>query len=149
MADRIDEIGAVHRVEMKIPDAVIDEIENLFGGDRRGDELSRLRIVIEPFETIGEPLRHARAGSLGEIRRLLEILHRHDAWRDRNIESARPHFVEKAQIDFVFEEKLGDRPVRSGIDLGFQNIDIGVGRDTFGVAFRIGGHRDFEIGDLL
>ena len=32
MADRIDKVGAVHRVEMKIPDAVIDEIENLFGG---------------------------------------------------------------------------------------------------------------------
>ena len=119
MADRVDEIGAVHRVEMKFPNAVIDEIENLFGGDRRGDELSRLRIIIEPFETIGEPLRNTRAGSLREIRRLLETLHRHDAWRDRNIESARLHFFEKPQIDFVFEEKLGDRPVRSGIDLGF------------------------------
>jgi len=67
MADRIDEIGAVHRVEMKFPDAVIDEIENLFGGDRRGDELSRLRIIVEPFETIGEPLRNTGTGSLREI----------------------------------------------------------------------------------
>ncbi len=132
MADRIDEIGAVHRVEMKFPDAVIDEIENLFGGDRRSNELSGLRIVIEPFETVGEPLRNARAGALREFCRLLEILHRHDARRDRNIKSPRLHLVEKPQIDFVFEKELGDRPVRAGIDLGFQDIDVGIGRDAFG-----------------
>ncbi len=149
MADRIDKVGAVHRVEMKIPDAVIDEIENLFGGDRRGDEFSRLRIVVEPFETIGKPLRDRSSGPPGELRRLLETLHRNDARDDRDVDSRVPHLIEKTQIDFVFEKELGDRPARSGIDLGFQDIDIGVGRDTFGVAFRIGGHRDFEIGDLV
>ena len=29
MADRVDEIGAVQRVEMEVPDAVVDEIEHL------------------------------------------------------------------------------------------------------------------------
>src|SRR5580704_4221272 len=122
MADRIDKIGAVHRVEMKIPDAVIDEIENLFGGDRRGDEFSRLRIVVEPFETIGKPLRDRSSGPPGELRRLLETLHGDDTRRNRNIESPSLHFIEKTQIDFVFEKKLGDCPARSGINLGFQDV---------------------------
>ena len=87
MADRIDKVGAVHCVEMKIPDAVIDEIENLFGGDRRGDELPRLRIVVEPFETIGKPLRDRRSGPPGELRRLLETLHGDDTRRNRLIAS--------------------------------------------------------------
>src|SRR5437763_8081619 len=102
MADRIDKIGAVHCVEMKIPDAMIDEIEDLFGGDRRGNEFSRLWIIVEPFETIGKPLRDRSSGPPGELRRLLETLHRNDAWSNRNIDSTRPHFIEKTQIDFVF-----------------------------------------------
>src|ERR1700724_3815960 len=126
MADRIDKVGAVHGVEMKIPDAVIDEIENLFGGNRRGGEFSRLRIVVEPFETIGKPLRDRRSGPPGELRRLLETLHRNDARDDRDVDSPSTHLFYKTQIDFVFEEKLGDRPARSGIDLCSQDINIGV-----------------------
>src|SRR3984893_13931773 len=112
MADRVDKVGAVHRVEMKVSDAMIAEIENLFGGDRRGDELPRLRIGVEPFETIGNPLRNRTSGALGELRRLLETLHGDDTRRNRNIESPRLHFIEKTQIGFVFEKKLGDRPAR-------------------------------------
>src|SRR5580700_10398130 len=37
MADRVDEVGAVHGVEVKISDAVIDQIEHLLGGDGGGD----------------------------------------------------------------------------------------------------------------
>ena len=46
MADREGEVGAVQRVEMKLADALIDEIENLFGGDGRSDEVGRRRIVV-------------------------------------------------------------------------------------------------------
>ena len=34
MADRVDEIGAVHGVEMEIADAAVDQIEHLLGSDR-------------------------------------------------------------------------------------------------------------------
>src|ERR1700719_40197 len=34
VADCVDEIGAVHGVEVKVGDAVIDQVEHLFGGDR-------------------------------------------------------------------------------------------------------------------
>src|ERR1700730_15049875 len=33
MADRVDEVGAVHGVEMEVGDAAVDEVEHLLGGD--------------------------------------------------------------------------------------------------------------------
>src|SRR5580692_3125066 len=39
MADCVDEIGAVHGVEVKVGDAMIDQIEHLLGGYRGGDQL--------------------------------------------------------------------------------------------------------------
>src|SRR5580692_507536 len=34
VADRVDEIGAVHGVEMKVGHAMIDQVEHLLGGNR-------------------------------------------------------------------------------------------------------------------
>ena len=68
MADREDEVGAVHRVEMQFLYAAVDEVDDLLGADGRGDQAARHQIVVEPFETFGEPGRHARAGALGETR---------------------------------------------------------------------------------
>ena len=91
MADRVNQIGAVHGVEMEVGDAALDQIEHLLGGDRGGDQLSRRHVVVEPVEALGEPARHARAGALGEILHLLEVLHRQDARHDRDVDAARPH----------------------------------------------------------
>src|SRR5581483_1237525 len=76
MADRVDEVGAVHRVEMEIGDAAVDQIEHLLGRNRRGDQLARRRIVIEAVETLRKPRGHRRAAALGECGRRLEALHR-------------------------------------------------------------------------
>src|SRR5262249_42766764 len=46
MADGEDQFGFVHRVEVEILDATVDKIENLFGGDSRGHETARCRIVL-------------------------------------------------------------------------------------------------------
>ena len=67
MADRVDEIGAVHGVEVEFGDAVIDQVDHLLGGDRGGDQLARRRIVVEAVEALGEPGRHRGAGARGEI----------------------------------------------------------------------------------
>src|SRR5580704_14478667 len=37
MADRVDEVGAVHGVEVKAGDTVIHQVEHLLGGNRGGD----------------------------------------------------------------------------------------------------------------
>src|ERR1700675_2452732 len=45
VADRIDEIGAVHGVEVKVGDAVIDQVEHLLGGDGGSDQPAGCSIV--------------------------------------------------------------------------------------------------------
>ncbi len=105
---------------------MIDEIEHLLRGHRRCDEAASLRVIIETLEPVGEPLWHAAPGFFGESGGLFEILHRHDARNDRNIDVPRPQPVEIAQIDPILEKELCDRAARPGIDFGAQEIDIGV-----------------------
>ena len=67
---------------------------------------------------------YKRQGLAGEIRGLLEVLDGHDAGQNRDLDAARAHLVEIAEIDVVIEEELGDRPRRAGIDLLLERIDI-------------------------
>src|SRR5208282_4420001 len=40
VADRVDEVGAVHGVEVEVGDAVVYQIEHLLGVDAGGDQLA-------------------------------------------------------------------------------------------------------------
>ena len=108
MANRKHEIRAVHGVEVQFLNAMIDEIDHLLGAHGRRDQAACRGIVFEAVKSIGEPLRHARPGSAGEIGGLLEVLHRKDAGHDRNVKAGRRGDVEKAKVSRVIEEKLGD-----------------------------------------
>ena len=68
----------------------------------------------------------AAPAALGEILHLLEVLHRQDARHDRDVDAARAHPVEIAEIEIVLEEELRDRARRAGIDLGLEHVDVGV-----------------------
>src|SRR4051794_18649798 len=120
MADREHEVRAVHGVEMKGVDALFCQLLHLARRNRCGHELPRLGVVVEPFELVGEPGRHTGAGTGHEGARLLEIVHRHDAGDDRDVDAAGADAIEIAQIEVVIEEHLGDGPVRTGVDLGLQ-----------------------------
>src|SRR5580698_8246672 len=52
VADGVNQIGAVHGVEVKVGHAVIDEIQYLLGGDRGGDQLPGRGIIVEAVEAI-------------------------------------------------------------------------------------------------
>src|ERR1700709_1948327 len=99
MADREYEIGAVHGVEVEGIDAVLGELLDLAGRDRRRDQLACVRIVVEALALFREPRRHAGAGAFGEIRGLLEILPWENARHDRNRNAARPHPVEITEVE--------------------------------------------------
>src|ERR1700683_887682 len=71
VAYRVDEVGAVHGVEVEVGHAVINEIEHLLGGDGRGDELACCRVVVEAVEALREPVRHRGACARREIFGLL------------------------------------------------------------------------------
>src|SRR5215468_2522942 len=108
MADGVDEIGAVQRIEMKLGDAAIDQAHHLLGGDCCGNEVSRLLIVLEALESVAEPIRHARPGLLREAPDLLEIMDGDDAGNDGNGNATIAHAIEVAEEQLVIEEELGD-----------------------------------------
>ena len=127
---------------------MVDEIEHLLGRDSSGDETPRGRVVVETLEAVGEPGRHGGAGALGKLRDLLEVLHRHNAWHDRDVNSSSADLVEIAKVDLVVEKELGDRARGPGIDFRLEILDVLIHR-TLGMTLGIGRHRDLKITDPL
>src|SRR6266404_153492 len=148
MADGEHEIGAVHGVEVKGVDAVLGEFLHLAGGDGGRHQLAGFRIVVEAFEFLRKPVRYGGAGASDKIAGLFEIVHRHDAGHDRNRDAARTNPVEIAEIQVVVEEDLGDGAGRAGVDLGLEDIDVGIEVAALGVLLWIGGDGNFDVGML-
>src|SRR3546814_13113887 len=61
VADREAQFGTVERVEMEAAHAPGIELTAHLGGHRRGDELARGRMIVEPFEQPIHPRRDRRA----------------------------------------------------------------------------------------
>src|ERR1700731_4036896 len=148
MADGEHEVRAVHGVEVKGVDAVLGEFLHLAGGDGCRHQLAGFRIVVEAFEFLRKPIRHGGARASDKIAGLLEVVHRHDAGHDRNGDAARANPVEIAEVEVVVEEHLGDGAGRAGVDLGLQEIDVGIEVRAFGVLLGIGGDRNFDVAML-
>ena len=148
MADGEHEVGAVHGVEVKGIDAVFCQFLHLAGGDGRRDQLAGFRIVVEALEFLREPIGHAGAGAGDEVAGLLEVVHRHDAGHDRNIDAARPDTVEVAEVEIVVEEHLRNGAGSTGIDLGLQHIDVGIEVRAFGMLLRVSGDRNLDVAML-
>src|SRR3954447_12184719 len=101
VADREHQVGAVHGVEVEGVDAVLGEFLSLAGRDGGGQELARVRIVVQPVEFFREPCGYGGAGAGREVAGLVEIVHRHDAGHDRKRNAARAPPVEVAKIKIV------------------------------------------------
>ena len=125
MADGVDEIGAVERVEVELADALVDQLHDLLGGDRRRNQLRGLRVVVEAVEAARQPGGHGGAAAPGEPGDLLEIVDRHDARHDRRPDAARARRLQEAEVVGVVEEELGDDAVGARVDLGFEVVHVG------------------------
>src|SRR6267142_5512826 len=137
MADRKHEVRAVHGVEMKGIDAVLGELLHLAGCNGGGDELAGFGVVVEAVELVRQPCRHRGTCAGHEAARLLEIVHRHDAGDDRDIDAAGADAIEVAEVEVVIEEHLGDGPRRAGIELGLERVDVGIEIGALGMLLRI------------
>src|SRR3981189_1257482 len=148
MANGEHEVRAVHGVEVKGVDAVLGELLHLAGCDGCRHQLARFGVVVEAFEFLREPVGYGRARAGHEVAGLLEVVHRHNAGHDRNGDAARPNPVEIAKVEVVVEEDLGDGAGRAGIDLGLQDIDVGIEVAAFGMLLGIGGNSNFNVAVL-
>ncbi len=63
MADGVDQIGPVQRVEVELPDALIDQVHDLLGGHGGSHQMGGLRVVVEPVEAARHPRRHGGAAA--------------------------------------------------------------------------------------
>src|ERR1700731_3068012 len=149
MADGEHEVRAVHGVEVKGVDAVLGQFLHLAGGDGGGHQLAGVGVVVEALELLRQPVRHAGAGAGDEGARLLEIVHRHDAGHDRNGDAARFDTVEIAKVEVVVEDNLRNGAGGTGIDLGREDIDVGVEGAAFRMLLGIGGDGNLDVGITL
>src|SRR5579872_6767566 len=101
MTDRVNQVGAVHGVEMKIGHPVVDEIKHLLSGDGSRNQLASRRIIIETMESVRQPIGDCGAGAGREILRLLEVLHRQNSGHDRDMDTALTDAIEIAEIERV------------------------------------------------
>src|SRR3954462_7340407 len=108
MADREHEVRAVHGVKMEGVDAVLGEFLHLSGRYRCGDELAGLGILVKAIEFFRQPIRDGCARTRHEAARLLEIVHRHDAGNDRDIDAAGTNAIKITEVEVVIEEHLRD-----------------------------------------
>src|SRR3546814_15682765 len=76
MADRIAELGAVERVEMEIAHPARIQAPAELGRDRRGDELARGGMIVEPVEERDHPGRDRGAAHIGPAPRLRHLRYR-------------------------------------------------------------------------
>src|SRR3984893_6241018 len=106
MTHGVNEIRAVHCVEVKGSDAAVHEIENLLSRDGSSDEFACRHIIVESFEPLGKPIRHRGATTRGKALGLLEILHRENSRHDRHVDAACANAVEIGEVEVVLEEEL-------------------------------------------
>ena len=64
---------------MKLAHAVLGEIETLIAGDFLGHSLTRVRVIVQAFESIRQPGWNGCPASLGEPADTGKIRDRHDA----------------------------------------------------------------------
>src|SRR5213079_2691508 len=91
---------------------------------RSSDELARGRQLIEAFEQLVEPDGERRAAALRKAPGRRDVRYGQDARYDFDVHACLGDLIAEVQEAIGGEEELGDRAVRTGIDLALQIIEI-------------------------
>ncbi|MNZ68636.1 hypothetical protein D3C78_869060 [compost metagenome] len=92
------------------------------------------------------PARDLHVGKAGKLVEGLEIGDRQYPRHYLGIDADGGAAITKAQVGLHIEEELGNGAVGTGIYLALEVEQVGLRAPGFGVALRIGGHRDVEVG---
>lgn len=138
MADRINEISLVHGVEMQIPDAAINQADDLLGADCCGHETARFNIIFQAIKPAAQFGGDGCAGLGGEICGLFKILNRNDARHNGDRNSSIVGLIDKPQIQVIVEKELCDGAGRTSVNFLFQKINVSIEAGRFRVFFWIG-----------
>src|SRR5687768_18075393 len=130
---------------MEMLDAVTLQMLHLLDRDGRGNQSARIGIIVEPVETMREPVRDARAATLRHPQHLRETRDRQDAGHDRRLNASGRTLISKTQEYVRIEKELRDRARRTGVELRLQIVELEARARRFGMYFGIGGDGDFEI----
>src|SRR5262249_14874261 len=117
MADGVNQIGPVQRIEVKLGDAAVDQTHDLFGGNSGSNQITGLLILFQAFKSVTEPIGNACSRFLRKTGHLFETMDGNDAWHDGDGDAAIAHAVEIAEEHLVVEEELGDGADGAGVDL--------------------------------
>src|SRR4051812_28401233 len=140
VTDSVAELRAVQGVEMEVADAAGIELTAQLRRYCGGDQLSGGGQIVQSLEQIVEPLRNGRSAALGEAARRRDVRNGKDAGDDLDLDAGRCGFVAEAEEAVGREKELGDRPVRAGVDLSLEILEIEPARGRVGVHFRISRH---------
>ena len=95
-------------------------------------------------KTQAYPAGNLSAAIVREAGQALVVGDRHDAGHDGNIDALLAAAVDEIEVAVEIVEVLRDATVRAGIDLAFQEGDIGVGRRCVGMDFGIAADLDVD-----
>ncbi|KAG7666547.1 hypothetical protein KSW81_002826 [Nannochloris sp. 'desiccata'] len=144
VAGRVGQLRPVEGVEVELLDVLGIEAAAEFGGDGGGHVLAGAGEHVEPFHQFDQPVRHVRAALRRQLAGARKVGDGQDAGHDRLGDSRRRRAVAEAEEAFRREEELGDRPVRAGIELALEVVDLGLRAFGFRMALGIGRDRNLE-----
>src|SRR4249919_1980037 len=102
---------------MEVADSAGIELPAQFPGNRRGDQLPRLRKLVQPLEEPVHPFGDRGAALAVKAASGCDIADRQDAWHDLDARPDLGHLVAESKKAIGREEELGDRPIGTSIDL--------------------------------
>src|ERR1700722_14878733 len=144
MTDRVGELRAIQRVEMKLLHTVLAQALHLFDRHIGGDHAARLGLIIQSVEALPQPRRHGCAAALSEAQQLGKARDRQDAGHQRHANARRHAALAIAQKHIGIEEELRDATPRARIDLALQILQIRLDAARFRVPLRVCRHRNIE-----
>src|SRR6185436_19356140 len=120
------------------------ELTRELGGNRRRDQLTSGRQIVEALEQFVQPLRDGGAAALRETAGGRDVRDRQDSGHDLDVDAGRRGFVAEAEEAVGREEKLCDGPRGTGRAFAPEVIEIEPAIERVRMNLGVSGDRNVE-----